>query len=395
MSNQNSPPEKVLSSGEASAEVARSLARLKAQISLLEGCLAGEKLGWAVDTAVTIGEMAALTASAVKNLQAAQEAERAPATIASLTATTVAEAQDGGTVGGDKPAAPAVARKVWTPPTPDQVQRALDKMFAARFPVDAGDQGNLIICSFNGHFLDLEKAQTLEGPLGWFIRRSHGILFQETNRDALKHLSNVTGYGLNVSHRNKRGQAVGILFHPRLKWLNQPIYHDNLCDIPGHPEWKDTLRPAVQRRVRDIASGLEFDVCDLHTKSNLGGPEETAPVRRQQFEIFVANLRAQEAQSALGPILVAGDMNAAIDKPETKEIEPLLAYGLSLVPNPLGRSTYFYKGEGKGQFDGFFTRGFEGKLGELWIPEPLTAKGERWFYSELSDHLPAFLEIKV
>jgi hypothetical protein len=88
-------------------------------------------------------------------------------------------------------------------------------------------------------------------------------------------------------------------------------------------------------------------------------------------------------------------MNAPIDRPETTEIEPLTAFGLSRVPNLQGRSTYFYKGEGKGQFDGFFTRGLEGKLGELWIPEPLETKGDRWFYSEFSDHLPAFVEILV
>jgi hypothetical protein len=391
MQNKVTVPDEPVSAADSGPreEVAKFVSRLRGQLSLLEGCLQGERLNWAIETATTIGELAAAAAQALKALQSAQAAVvpaiPSPATVINVTAEAASDS-----------AAPAVVvKKQWTPPTAEQVQRSLDKMFAARFPNAVGDVGNLVTCSFNGHFLDLEKAQTLEAPLIWFIQRSHAILFQETNRDALKHLSNVTGYGLNVSHRNQRGQAVGILFHRRLKWLGQPIYHDNLCDIPGHPEWKDSLRPAVQRRVRDVTSGLELDFIDLHTKSNLGGPEATAPIRRLQFETFVGNLRAQEAAAPLGPLFIAGDMNAPIDRPETTEIEPLTAYGLSRVPNLQGRSTYFYKGEGKGQFDGFFTRGLEGKLGELWIPEPLETKGDRWFYSEFSDHLPAFVEILV
>ena len=357
-------------------QVTSSLAQLKSQLLLLESCVAGERFNWAMETAATIGAIAAQAAEQLKALQ-----QTAPAPVAAVTS--------------EASAKPVVEKKKWTPPTPEQVQGALEKMFAARFPraVDAG--GNLVVCTLNGHFLNLQKAQTLQGPLTWLIQRAHVLLFQETDRDALKHLSNVTGYGLNVSHRNDRGQAVGILFHERLKWLNQPIYHDNLCDIPGHPEWKTTLRPAVQRRVRDVTSGLELDFADIHTKSNIGGPDETAPIRRLQFETFVGNLQAQEASAPLGAFLLAGDMNAPIDRPETTEIEPLLKFGFKLVPNTQGRSTYFYKGEAKGQFDGFLSRGLDGRLGELWIPEPLERKADRWFYSEVSDHLPAFVEILV
>lgn len=374
-----------------------ALEQYKAQLALIESCIRAGRYNWAMDT---LGELpvhgrmlqsclADMPSDAVKAALVASlpPQDAAPMVVAIPNAD-----------GSDKVAEAVVeapTKKVWTPPTPEQVQRALDKMFG-HLP-ECTDEGDIVVVSFNGHLLDLPKAQRLVEPLKWLIKRGHIVLFQETNRDALKFLSNETGYGLNVSHRNKRGQAVGILFHQRIKWLGQPYYHDYLTDIPGHPEWKTTLRPALQRKVRDVSTGLEFSVIDMHTKSNLGGPEETAPIRRLQFEMFVGDVVRQEGEGTVfGPTILGGDMNAPIDSPETTEIEPLIAAGFVLVPNPDGRSTYFYKGKANGQFDGFFARGFaENQLAPVWIPLPLENKGERWFYSELSDHMPAFTRIIV
>ncbi|MBS2009014.1 MAG: hypothetical protein JST01_18325 [Cyanobacteria bacterium SZAS TMP-1] len=370
----------------AQAQFGTSVEAVRAQLTLLESCVRAGRLSWALETAHSLASLVANVPPAVQGL--IDTLEPAPVLVA------VAEAETSSTAPAVVEGEAVPAKKVWTPPTPEQVQRALEKMFGHMPVVTA--EGNIRVCTFNGHFLTLEKVQYLKEQLKWFVQRSHVILFQETNRDALKYLSNETGYGLNVSHRNARGQAVGILFHPRLKWLGSPIYHDYLTDIDGHPEWKDTLRPAVERRVQDVTSGFVFDLIDLHTKSNVGGPEKTAPIRRIQFEKLVACLSERD-KSETAPIvrIVAGDMNAAIDRPETTEIEPLLAFGLKLVPNPDGRSTYYFKGQPNGQFDGFFTQGLEGKLSQLWIPEPLTSKGERWFYSEFSDHMPAFVDILV
>jgi len=373
-----------------------ALEQYKAQLALIESCIRAGRYNWALDTLNELHVHGRVLRACLQDLPtdaatAALVASLPPQDAAPLVvAAPSAEVGDKATVVAEVP-----AKKVWTPPTPEQVQRALDKMFG-HLP-ECTDEGDIVVVSFNGHLLDLPKAQRLVEPLKWFIKRGHIVLFQETNRDALKFLSNETGYGLNVSHRNKRGQAVGILFHPRIKWLGQPYYHDYLTDIPGHPEWKTTLRPALQRKVRDVSTGLEFSVIDMHTKSNLGGPDETAPIRRLQFEMFVGDIVRQEGEGTVfGPTILGGDMNAPIDNPETKEIEPLIAAGFVLVPNPDGRSTYFYKGKANGQFDGFFARGFaENQLAPVWIPLPLEGKGERWFYSELSDHMPAFTRIVV
>jgi len=383
-----------------------SLESVRAQLTLIESCVRAGRFSWALETAQSLAALIGDLPPAVQELLDAslrpqlsvQDAGASVAGGAPLDSPVDTAADTGTAVGAtvvtENDGAPAEVKKVWTPPSPGQVQRALEKMFGHRPVVD--HCGPIKVCTFNGHFLTLEKVQYLKEQLKWFVQRSHIILFQETNRDALKYLSNETGYGLNVSHRNARGQAVGILFHPRIKWLGSPIYHDYLTIIEGHPEWKDTLRPAVERRVQDLTSGFVVDFIDMHTKSNLGGADVTAPIRRLQFEMLVAHL-AERDKSETNVIrrILAGDMNAAINKPETTEIEPLLKFGLKLVPNPDDRSTYFYKGVGSGQFDGFFTQGLEGKLSDLWIPEPLTTKGERWFYSEFSDHLPAFVDILV
>lgn len=354
----------------------------QAQLTLIASCIRAGRYSWALET---FRELNGHGRNLEACLAALSQGQLAGA-IAAPAALSAADAAD------DKP------KKKWTPPTPDQVQRALEKMFG-HLPECTAD-GDIVMVSFNGHLLDLPKAERLVEPLKWFIKRGHIVLFQETNRDALKYLSNETGYGLNVSHRNERGQAVGILFHPRIKWLGQPYYHDYLTDIPGHPEWKTTLRPALQRKVRDVTSGLEFTVIDLHTKSNLGGPEETAPIRELQFSMLVADIaRQQAAGTDMGPTIIGGDMNAPINKPETTETKPLIDAGFVLVPNPENRSTYFYKGNPNGQFDGFFARGFAAEgvnsLSPVWIPLPLESKGERWFYSELSDHMPAITTLKV
>lgn len=361
----------------------------KAQLTLIESCLRAGRHSWALETLRELNVHGKSLEAALAELAAGTSVG---AVVASAVAAETVVAPSAVSV------VPAAPKKVYTPPSAGQVQRALDKMFG-HLP-ECGNEGDLVMVSFNGHLLDLPKAQRLVEPLKWFIKRGHIVFFQETNRDALKYLSNETGYGLNVSHRNERGQAVGILFHPRIKWLGQPYYHDYITDIPGHPEWKTTLRPALQRKVRDTTSGLEFTAIDVHPKSNLGGPDETRPVRRLQFEMFIADLIRQEKELGdgvvFGPIVLAGDMNTAIEKPESTELEPLTQAGFVRVPNPQGHATYFYKGVPSGQFDGFYTRGFEeGKVDATWIPLPLESKGERWFYSELSDHMPAFTRLHV
>ncbi|MBK7840158.1 MAG: hypothetical protein IPJ49_21255 [Candidatus Obscuribacter sp.] len=378
-----------------------ALQQLKAQLALIESCLRAGRYSWALET---VRELNSYGLNLEQTLADMVRPIAQPVLLPSEPpAPVVALAKDGAEKTGidvakdeSKPDAVAPpAAKVWTPPSPEQVQRSLNKMFGHLS--EASDDGDVVVISFNGHLLDLPKAQRLVEPLKWFIKRGHVVLFQETNRDALKYLSNETGYGLNVSHRNERGQAVGVLYHPRIEWLGQPYYHDYLTDIPGHPEWKTTLRPALQRQVRDRKSGKQWTFIDIHTKSNLGGPDETAPIRRLQFEMLVKDIARQEADGTVfGATVIGGDMNAAINLPATTEIEPLIQAGFALVPNPENRSTYFYKGQPNGQFDGFFIRGFAaGDVSDVWIPLPLETKGERWFYSELTDHMPAFTTIKV
>jgi hypothetical protein len=328
------------------------------------------------------------------------------------------------------------------------MKKALLNMIGSRPVVEYS--GPLVACSFNGYLLDGTKAERVIEPLMELIKRAHLILFQETNADAMHAIGKASGYGLNVSHRNNRGQANGILFHPRLHWLGDaPRYHDYGLEIPGHPEFKQTMRPALQRRVKDVVSGFIFDVINFHAKSNLGGPDETRPIRRVQFEMIIEELakqllktpykpRAKKPEGAtdaavgaadaavsattkdgatdpagaaatpapkvvdnsgeelpLGAVIMGGDFNAPIEKAETTEIEPLLKAGFVRVPNPENKWSYRYKEETGGQFDGFFARGMEGKVGNLWIPNFPDKKGEAWFYRELSDHLPVFVEIKV
>ncbi len=388
-----------------------ALASLKPQITLLDACLAANRIDWANETVVAIRAIAdkALGVSLPK-----------------------VDAVEGKTT-----------RKRLPPPTPEQIAEVVRSMIASQ-PL-AGFDGPLVAISFNGHHLKVDKAESMIIPILEIVKRGHIVMVQETNVDALRLIAKKAGYGLNVSHRNNREQANGILFHPRLQWLGDaPYYHDYLLEVPGHPEYKVTLRPALQRRVKDLTSGFVFDVIDWHGKSNVGGPDETRPIRRHQFEMLVGDLDKQsttspyksrkvttatvgadasaaatgseaadgnatagnakphtvtidpaEETAPLGALLLGGDFNCPIQLATTTEIEPLVAAGLKLVPTADGGWSYRYKTEG-GQFDGFFARGFaEGAISTCWIPAFPETKRDSYFYSIVSDHLPVFMTIQV
>ncbi len=90
---------------------------------------------------------------------------------------------------------------------------------------------------------------------------------------------------------------------------------------------------------------------------------------------------------------MGGDFNAALEKTSTTETQPLYDYGFKLEPVVDGRPSYQFRNE-SGQFDGFFTKGMDGRTVICWIPAFPTLKRDLLFWTkDFSDHLPVFLEI--
>jgi hypothetical protein len=295
----------------------------------------------------------------------------------------------------DKPSATIPAKKVWVPPTPEQVNEVLMKAIGHLPQVT--QQSPITFMSFNGRYLNKEKAVRLERPLTELFTRAHVICVQETTVDALRQIGRTIRYGLNASHRSSREQANGILFHPRFQWLGDaPIYHDYLKQIPGHPEMTDSLRAGIERRIADTASDFVADVGNMHTKSNVTKdeitPEETQAMRRWQFQALVDNVDQRQQEKV--PFILGGDYNAPIENPETTEIEPLLAAGFTRIGTPDNRWSYKYFEKG-GQFDGFFVRGLDGYVIDCFIPQFFTNRRDAAFMRELSDHLPVFMTIRA
>jgi hypothetical protein len=212
------------------------------------------------------------------------------------------------------------------------------------------------------------------------------------------------------------------------------VYHDYLLEVPGHPEFKHTLRPAIQQRVLDTSTGEAYDFVDVHTKSNVGGPDATRPIRKFSNEQMVAEFARQEVKSpytrrkaptagqakaeavdaATGggtknrpavdysaadlpttKIIMGGDFNAPLEKSTTTETQPLYDFGFRMEPVQDGRPSYQFRNE-SGQFDGFFTKGMEGRTLPCWIPAFPTTKRDLLFWTkDFSDHLPVFMEIVV
>lgn len=415
--------------GEVAGKRLKFAGDLRVQLNLLDACLAAGRDPWALEALNAMHMLIHQGSSLFVG-----DVPGAPPATGGATTGGDSKAEDG----GKKPRAPR-PKKPWIPPTPEEVNETLLKLIGDRPVVTR--EGPLVMMSFNGHLLDKEKAERLILPLTELFKRAHIIFVQESNVDALRVLAKSLKYGLNVSHRNKRQQACGILFHPRLHWLgSEPEYHDYLLDVPGHPEYKETMRPVVQRRVRDMVTGWVFDVLNFHGKSNLGGPDATRPIRRWQFAQLVAELEKQKLKSPwsprsaqpapasavgkadadtayagagvdgatvdaakphalventgedlpLGPVILGGDFNAPIEKAETTEIEPLIEGGFVRVSTPDLRWSYQYRGSG-GQFDGFFVRGLD--VAECFIPTFPDNKRDAAFYKEVSDHLPVFIVV--
>lgn len=296
----------------------------------------------------------------------------------------------------NKPTATAEApKRVWIPPTSSQVQETVLRAFGSQ-PL-ATARSPITFLSFNGRYLDLAKAERLTDPLLELVHRAHVICLQETNVDAARFLARRARYGLNASHRNVRQQACAMLFHPRFQWLgNAPTYHDYLLDVPGHPEFRETQRPAIQRRIHDLSTNKEFEFVGIHAKSNIG-EEMTRDIRHWQFGQLAAELDRQQASAPPTvprvPVILAGDYNAPIDNPETTEIEPLLAAGFRRIATPDNRWTYKYFEKG-GQFDGFFVRGLDDAHISCFVPPFFSNRRDAAFMREFSDHLPVFMTVE-
>ncbi len=401
------------------ATLSKSAVDLKTQLALLEACINANRLGWANETLAEIAKLAA----AGNPL--------AQAVIASKGDSDAFKEAEGTTKG----------RRPWVPATPAQVKEVVMKMIGERPLVTY--EGNLVVVTFNGYLLTKDKAARILDSYVELVKRAHIVLFQETNIDALKVIAKAAGYGVCASHRNNREQACGMLLHPRLEYLGKKaVYHDYLLEVPGHPEFKHTLRPAIQQRVLDTFTGEFYDFVDVHTKSNLGGPDATRPIRQYSFEQMIEEFKRQavkspyqrrkaptagqavaEAQDAAATadgaasttganekkarpavdystadlptvkIIMGGDFNSALGRATTTETKPLEDYGFKLEPVQDGRPSYQYRNE-SGQFDGFYTKGMEGCTLVCWIPAFPAGKRDLLYWTkDFSDHLPVFMEI--
>lgn len=383
---------------------------LKAQLALLEACIQTNRLPWAQETLAEIAKLAA-------------------------GGNPLAQAVVAGKAGGEfdnesgevkKPG----GRRPWVPASPAQVKEVVMKMIGERPLVTY--EGNLVVVTFNGYLLTEQKATRILDSLVELVKRAHIVLFQETNIDALKVIAKAAGYGVCASHRNNREQACGMLLHPRLEYLGKKaVYHDYLLEVPGHPEFKYTLRPAIQQRVLDTFTGEVYDFVNVHTKSNVGGPDATRPIRKFSNERMVAEFARQAEKSPYQrrkaptagqaksetateggapkktrpavdysaadlpttKIIMGGDFNAALEKPSTTETQPFYDAGFKLEPVVEGRPSYQFRNE-SGQFDGFFTKGMDGRTVVCWIPAFPTQKRDLLFWTkDFSDHLPVFMEV--
>ena len=194
------------------------------------------------------------------------------------------------------------------------------------------------IGSWNMEYMWQAKAEHFLDTYREIISRHHILAAQEVTPPALATIAKTCNYNFAASQPNSRGQAVGLLIHPRL--LIQNIYeYPQLTNICGVPD----LRPALRADLFDCQSQLTFSIVTVHLKSMLGHMPFTSHVRRQQLRQLVISLADNK-----NPTIILGDFNCFLDT--SGDIDCLLTDGYRLT-NPHNHTSTQSCG---GRLDGLF-----------------------------------------
>jgi hypothetical protein len=225
----------------------------------------------------------------------------------------------------------------------------------------------------NFEFLTGAKANWFMDSYELIIPLAHIWKCSEVTKEGLDNIARKTGYTAYCSVENTRGQAVGLLVHPRFKVLKEWSI-DAVATVQGIAD----LRPVHGVDLEDTAAvpadEKTFWAAVNHGKSMRGGPVASGAVRYQQNDI-IAKDRKGKGRGTLG-----GDMNTLIGTPAgDKDISPLINVGFKLVDPSDTRTTQSMGG----RLDALFTLDFgtDLKIDALfaWFKDPTIGRG-------LTDH---------
>jgi hypothetical protein len=210
---------------------------------------------------------------------------------------------------------------------PQIVHSLIKKAIDASGLKPVGMSGPIVRAVHNFEFLTKAKARWFIDALCEIIQLAHVWSCAEITEDGLKEIAERTGYLYVVSVENTRGQAVGLLIHPRLKKLGTWTI-DDVANVQGVAD----LRPIIGEDLEDTNPDCppdekHFWEASGHPKSMRGGVEASGKVRRVQNQKTAVGLKGRGA-GALGM-----DSNSMLGTPQGDwETSPLTEEaGLLLV----------------------------------------------------------------
>lgn len=236
-----------------------------------------------------------------------------------------------------------------------------------------GMTGTVVRAVQNFEFLTGQKADWFMESYELIIPLAHIWKCSEITAEGLNKIAKKTGYTAYTSVENTRGQAVGLLIHPRFKVLKEWSI-DAVANVQGVAD----LRPVHGVDVEDTADvpADEKNSWEAahHGKSMRGGAVTSGAVRFQQNDI-IAKDRKGKGRGTIG-----GDFNTLIGTAAgDKDISPLINGGFKLSDPSDTRSTQSMGG----RLDAQFTLDFatDQKIKELfaWFKDPTIGRG-------LTDH---------
>lgn len=256
---------------------------------------------------------------------------------------------------------------------PDIVHRVVREKIKLSGLQPADMTGPVMRAAQNFLFLTPEKAAWFSTSYKEFIPLAHLWSCSEVTKAGLDRIAADTGYQAYCSMENTRGQAVGILVHPRFQVL-KVIIIDEVANVQGVQD----LRPVLVLVLKDTSPAakpndeITFHAVH-HAKSMRGGVERAGAICYLQNQVIVKHLKD------LGPGVIGGDFNVLPGTPVGDRVISVLTDGGFVFVDATDRRPTHSMG---GRLDLMFTRGLRT---EIRIEALLD-----WFNSEidrgLSDH---------
>ncbi len=206
-------------------------------------------------------------------------------------------------------------------PGPALMDQVISELIAVAGLQEADHNGNIVIAIQNCEFLTKEKALFYLPSWSRIFKNAHVIIMVEVDPEGLAVVADAIGYAHYCCKPNSRGQAVGLMVHPRLAATGSSKIFDKVASVKGIPD----LRPVLYQMLADVVSDFKTAAAAAHLKAMRPNEQKSSPVRKLQAEEVGKAIEEQGGE----PAIFGGDLNCPLDR--THDLDALFESGGVLV----------------------------------------------------------------